>query len=106
MTFEPNLSNVTQAYLESRHPGGKYCIYNACRGGRLSFPRHVQVTDACRALWPTPAHRAPLLAPLYALLQHLYQQLGKDERQAAVITCPVSDNWRLILHDFYLIIDR
>lgn len=92
MTFEPNLSNVTQAYLESRHPGGKYCIYNACRGGRLSFPRHVQVTDACRALWPTPAHRAPLLAPLYALLQHLYQQLGKDERQAAVITCPVSDN--------------
>ncbi|KAL4718369.1 hypothetical protein ACJJTC_004602, partial [Scirpophaga incertulas] len=73
-------------YLESRHPGGKYCVFNACRGSRLNFPRHVAVIDA-RALWPTPAHRAPLLAPFYELLQKMYQYLGKDDKSAAVITC-------------------
>ncbi|CAH1644154.1 unnamed protein product [Spodoptera littoralis] len=85
--YKTNHIDDVRAYLESRHPGGKYSIYNACRGCRLSFPRHVPVTDAVRALWPTPAHRAPLLAPYYALLQHMYQYLGKDDRQAAVITC-------------------
>ncbi|XP_075970292.1 cyclin-G-associated kinase isoform X2 [Anticarsia gemmatalis] len=85
--YKTNHVDDVRAFLESRHPGGKYSVYNACRGGRLTFPRHVLVTDACRALWPTPAHRAPLLAPFYSLLQHMYHYLGKDERAAAVITC-------------------
>ncbi|KAJ0180054.1 hypothetical protein K1T71_004645 [Dendrolimus kikuchii] len=85
--YKTNHIDDVRAFLESRHPGGKYCVYNAYRGGRLTFARHVLVTDACRALWPTPAHRAPLLAPYYALLQHMYQYLGKDDRNAVVITC-------------------
>ncbi|CAB3243967.1 unnamed protein product [Arctia plantaginis] len=85
--YKTNHIDDVRAYLESRHPGGKYCVYNAWRGGRLTFPRHVIITDACRALWPTPVHRAPLLAPLYSLLQHMYHYLGKDERAACVITC-------------------
>ncbi|XP_068630844.1 cyclin-G-associated kinase isoform X2 [Battus philenor] len=84
--YKTNHIDDVRAYLESRHPGGKYCVYNACRG-RLNFPRHVLVADACRALWPTPAHKAPLLSPYYALLQHMYQYLGKDDRSAIVITC-------------------
>ncbi|XP_028034078.1 cyclin-G-associated kinase isoform X2 [Bombyx mandarina] len=85
--YKTNHIDDVRAFLESRHPGGKYCVYNACRGGRLTFGRHVLVTDACRALWPTGAHRAPLLAPYYALLQHMYQYLAKDDRNAIVITC-------------------
>lgn len=81
-------------------------MYNACRGGRLTFPRHVIITDACRALWPTPVHRAPLLAPLYSLLQHMYHYLGKDERAAAVITCQVSGLYTILLfhiHKFIIV---
>lgn len=85
--YKTNHIDDVRAFLESRHPGGKYSVYNACRGGRLTFPRHVIVTDACRALWPTPVHKAPLLAPFYSTLQHMYHCLGRDEKAAAVITC-------------------
>ncbi|XP_026328227.1 cyclin-G-associated kinase isoform X2 [Hyposmocoma kahamanoa] len=85
--YRTNHIEDVRVFLETRHPGGQYCVYNACRGARLHFPRHVLVTDACRALWPTPAHRAPLLSPLYVLLQHMYQNLAKDDRGAIVITC-------------------
>ncbi|XP_028159920.1 cyclin-G-associated kinase-like [Ostrinia furnacalis] len=95
--YKTNHIDDVKAYLESRHPGGKYCVYNACRGARLHFPRHVLVTDACRALWPTPAHRAPLLAQFYALLQHMYQYLGKDDKSAVVITCQDGKSMSCIL---------
>ncbi|XP_013177988.1 PREDICTED: cyclin-G-associated kinase isoform X2 [Papilio xuthus] len=81
--YKTNHIDDVRAFLESRHPG-KYCVYNACRG-RVSFARAAQ--DASRALWPTPAHRAPLLSPYYALLQHMYHYLGSDDRAAIVITC-------------------
>ncbi|KAL0892397.1 hypothetical protein ABMA27_015518 [Loxostege sticticalis] len=95
--YKTNHIDDVKAYLESRHPGGKYCVYNACRGSRLHFPRHVLVTDACRTLWPTPAHRAPILAQFYALLQHMYQYLGKDDKSAVVITCQDGKSMSCIL---------
>lgn len=49
----------------------------------------MRVVDASHALCPTPAHRAPLLSPFYALLEDMYQYLGKDDRNAVVITCQV-----------------
>ncbi|KAG7299615.1 hypothetical protein JYU34_016600 [Plutella xylostella] len=85
--YKTNHIDDVRAYLESRHPGNKYCVYSAHRGGRLQFARSVHVTDACAALFPTPAHKAPLLSPFYALLENLYQYLGKDDKSAAVITC-------------------
>lgn len=85
--YKTNHIDDVKAYLDTRHPGGKYCVYNACRGARLHFPRNVLVTDAYRTLWPTASHRAPLLAPFYALLQHMYQYLGKDDKTAVVVTC-------------------
>ncbi|XP_063621140.1 cyclin-G-associated kinase [Cydia splendana] len=84
--YKTNHIDDVRAFLETRHPGGKYCVFNLYRGGRLHFPRHATVTDAWQ-LWPTPAHRAPLLAPLYRQLQGMYQWLGRDERAAAVIAC-------------------
>ncbi|GBP28989.1 Cyclin-G-associated kinase [Eumeta japonica] len=86
--YKTNHIEDVRAFLESRHPGGKYCVYNACRGARLHFPRNVRVVDATHALCPTSAHRAPLLSPLYALLEDMYQYLGKEEKNACVITCP------------------
>lgn len=84
---DPNL----QAFLETRHPGDKYCVYNLCRGGRLQFSRAGAAQDAWAAWAP---HRAPLLAPLYRQLQHMYQWLGRDERAASVIACQVGTTAR------------
>ncbi|KAM3962866.1 cyclin-G-associated kinase isoform 2-T2 [Aphomia sociella] len=88
--YKTNHIDDVRAFLESRHPGGKYCVYNVCRGARSQFSRHGAGgggVEAWRALWPTPSHKAPLLAPFYSLLQDMYQYLGKDDRNALVITC-------------------
>ena len=73
-------------YLESHHPNGKYCVYTV-HDARARFPRRQLVTDT--AVWPTDDYKAPLLAPYYALLQHMYQYLGKDDKSALVIACQV-----------------
>ncbi|XP_072940356.1 cyclin-G-associated kinase [Epargyreus clarus] len=82
--YKTNHIDDVRMYLESHHPGGKYCVYTVGEG-RARFPRRQLVADA--AAWPSDEHRAPLLAPYYALLQHMYQYLGRDERSALVIAC-------------------
>lgn len=73
-------------YLESRYPGGRYCVYTT-HEARARFPRRQLVCDG--ALWPRDELSAPLLAPTYALLQHMYQYLGRDDKSALVIACQV-----------------
>ncbi|CAH2236958.1 jg9455 [Pararge aegeria aegeria] len=82
--YKTNHIEDVKMYLESHHPGGKYCVYTV-HDARARFPRRQLVTDT--SLWPTEEHRAPLLAPYYALLQHMYQYLGKDDKSALVIAC-------------------
>ncbi|XP_013184450.1 cyclin-G-associated kinase [Amyelois transitella] len=84
--YKTNHIDDVRAFLESRHPGGRYCVYNLCRGARSPLGRPGG-EGAGRALWPTAAHRAPLLAPFYSLLQNMYQYLGKDDKGALVLTC-------------------
>lgn len=86
--YKTNHIDDVKAFLESRHPGGRYCVYNAYRSStRAHFPRNIRVVDASEALNATPSHKAPLLSPFYALLEDMYQHLGKDERNVCVITC-------------------
>ncbi|XP_053602975.1 cyclin-G-associated kinase isoform X2 [Plodia interpunctella] len=85
--YKTNHIDDVRGFLESRHPGGKYCVYNLCRGSRTLLGKPGAGADAGRALWPTAGLRAPLLAPLYSLLQNLYLYLGKDDRSALVLTC-------------------
>ncbi|XP_045764803.1 cyclin-G-associated kinase isoform X2 [Maniola jurtina] len=82
--YKTNHIEDVRMYLESHHPGGKYCVYSV-HDARARFPRRQLVTDT--SLWPLDEHRAPLLAPYYALLQHMYQYLGKDDKSALVIAC-------------------
>ncbi|CAH0727918.1 unnamed protein product, partial [Brenthis ino] len=83
--YKTNHIEDVRLYLESHHPGGKYCVYTV-HDARARFPRRQLVTDA--SVFPTDEHRTPLLAPYYALLQHMYQYLGKDDKSALVIACP------------------
>ncbi|XP_047515483.1 cyclin-G-associated kinase isoform X2 [Pieris napi] len=83
--YKTNHIEDVRLYLESHHPGGKYCVYTV-HDAKARFPRRQLVTDT--SVWPTEEHRAPLLAPYYALLQHMYQYLGKDDKSALVIACP------------------
>ncbi|XP_032510801.2 cyclin-G-associated kinase isoform X1 [Danaus plexippus] len=82
--YKTNHIEDVRIYLESHHPGGKYCVYSV-HESRARFPRRQLVTDT--SLWPRDEDRAPLLAPYYALLQHMYQYLGKDDKSALVIAC-------------------
>ncbi|KOB74354.1 Uncharacterized protein OBRU01_07417 [Operophtera brumata] len=75
---------LESAYKTNHIDDVKYTVFNACKGVRHSFPRHVVVSDASHAL-----HPAPMLAPLYNLARQMYQCLGKDERSAVVITCQI-----------------
>ncbi|XP_045493731.1 cyclin-G-associated kinase [Colias croceus] len=83
--YKTNHIEDVRLYLESHHPGGKYCVYTV-HDAKARFPRRQLVTDT--SVWPSEEHRAPLLAPYYSLLQHMYQYLGRDDKSALVIACP------------------
>ncbi|XP_045446262.1 cyclin-G-associated kinase [Melitaea cinxia] len=82
--YKTNHIEDVRMYLESRYPGGRYCVYTT-HEARARFPRRQLVCDG--ALWPRDELSAPLLAPTYALLQHMYQYLGRDDKSALVIAC-------------------
>ncbi|CAH2107597.1 unnamed protein product [Euphydryas editha] len=82
--YKTNHIEDVRLYLESHHPGGRYCVYTP-QEARARFPRRQLVCDG--ALWPLDELRAPLLAPTYALLQHMYHYLGRDDKSVLVIAC-------------------
>ncbi|XP_050342382.1 cyclin-G-associated kinase [Nymphalis io] len=82
--YKTNHIEDVRLYLESHHPGGKYCVF-APQEARARFPRRQLVADA--SLWAADELRAPLLAPTYALLQRMYRYLAQDDRAALVIAC-------------------
>ncbi|XP_047527395.1 cyclin-G-associated kinase isoform X1 [Vanessa atalanta] len=82
--YKTNHIEDVRLYLESHHPGGKYCVF-APLEARARFPRRQLVADA--SLWAADELRAPLLAPTYALLQRMYRYLAQDDRAALVLAC-------------------
>ncbi|XP_054269563.1 cyclin-G-associated kinase-like isoform X1 [Macrosteles quadrilineatus] len=85
MTTRSNYAEDVKMYLETRHPGAHYCVYNVSGrsypAGRLGKGRVVDCG------WGGVLRRAPPLHSLYTLCQDMYEFLTLDPRNVCVVHC-------------------
>ncbi|XP_046667286.1 cyclin-G-associated kinase isoform X2 [Homalodisca vitripennis] len=85
VTTRSNYAEDVKVYLETRHPGAHYCVYNvsgrAYPAGRLGKGRVVDCG------WGGVLRRAPPLHSLYTLCQDMYEFLTLDPRNVCVVHC-------------------
>lgn len=84
-TGKTNYAEDVKALLETRHPGGHYCVYNisgrSYPAGRLGKGRVVDCG------WGGILRRAPPLHALYTLCEDMYDFLNFDPRNVCVVHC-------------------
>lgn len=88
--YKTNHIEDVKVFLETRHPNGKYSIYNLSGKSYQAtrFGPGVRVIDCAFAY----SHncKAPTLNALYQICEDIYQYIAADERNVCVIHCLVS----------------
>ncbi|GLV44488.1 auxilin [Carabus blaptoides fortunei] len=83
--YRTNHVEDVKLFLDSRHPHGKYSVYNLSGRAYQSRFGQARVVD-CSFAYP-PCHKAPLLNAMYQVAEDIYQYLAGDTRNVAVIHC-------------------
>ncbi|XP_049959498.1 cyclin-G-associated kinase isoform X1 [Schistocerca serialis cubense] len=84
--YRSNHADDVKALLETRHPGGRYAIYNV--SGRSYAATKLGAGRVVDCGWPSHgARRAPPLHALYTLCNDMYAFLQKDPKNVCIVHC-------------------
>ncbi|KAK7866852.1 hypothetical protein R5R35_006024 [Gryllus longicercus] len=88
--YRSNHADDVRAFLESRHPGGRYAIYNV--SGRSYTAGRLGGSHVVDCGWLTSAagglvRHAPPLHTLYSLCEDMYMFLQQDPKNVCIVHC-------------------